>query len=361
MFASLIAFSLTLGLPQQAQADLVVSDPGIPKVFWAGPRTIDVLGSNMLLNGFRAGGQYTRAKGPMKPFEAKGYRYDDSIEGITLPNLNSGDTEMWAGAFATASASDEKAGVRFMPFLKILAYDTASGVATFDPGPGTLTADFFKGDDVLICQESAVYSFKVVQASGNNAASIVLPPGLRLAKGDYILPAPMGKGGKLDYKYLRTLKMDYSPSTAGNPSEWRNFAFAGDRTYSYTGSPHKEIFNPLGNYHVGSKWRELDFRDYVSPLATAVIGVGIVKRTERSAQAGDAALYIATDSSYHIQVEIGVYRQVNGSGTFGNFTACFSAKQSLWVGVNGSESASPQSYTDSDVFGYVTITGWIEG
>ncbi|MCF6286709.1 MAG: hypothetical protein L3K26_16170, partial [Candidatus Hydrogenedentes bacterium] len=248
-----------------------ISDPGVPRIIWNGPRTIRVYGHHVLLNGFRFSGHYTKPGGVVQPFaEANAsYTWDKQLNGLTLPVLSKEYPALWVAVFAVAEPDEKSATIRFMPFIKVDSYDVERHALVYEPNTGDFAPDFWAGTDVLVCKENRIYSNRLLKIESCTKAGIVLDvddPTFKLYPGDYVLPAPTPTG---DYKYLRTLKLDYSPSIpTGEHGEWRNFVFSEGRTYSYHGNPFGDLKNP--------DFQEVDFSHHVSPLATGALGTLIV-------------------------------------------------------------------------------------
>jgi hypothetical protein len=306
------------------------ADPGIPHIQYEGARSIKVFGQNVTLNGFRYAGFYTKSTATTKPFTNAIviYSYDIFKRGVGMPSL-AGGGEMWVAVFAVSTPTSSTASIAFVPFLRATSYN--AGVVTINTNVGALTAGYFTGADVLICKSAGQWSGRVTTASGNGTGTITLADtSISISAGDYVLPAP---GPGVEYKYLRSLKLE------AEPSEWRNFYFAGNRVYSYTGNPFGNISSTSG--------QAIDFSNYVSPLSVGVIGSVQTYITDAS---GSAAYTYITADAVHVTAQIGVDRtSTSGDGTSGMFDAAFFRDQQLWIKVSA-----------ANVIGRITILGWIE-
>lgn len=306
------------------------ADASIPLIQYEASRSIKVFGHYATLNGFRYAGAYTKSTGPTRPFTSavSVYDYDTYKRGVGMPAI-SGGAEIWIAVFAVAPTTGTTASIAFVPFLRATAY--SAGTVTFNTSVGTLVSNYFTGADVLICKSAAQWSGKVTTATGNSGTTLTLADSsITITTNDYVLPAP---GPGVDYKYLRSLKLE-----AVNP-EWRNFYFAGDRVYSYTG-------NPFGNI-TSTSAVALDFSHYVSPLAVGVLGS--VQTYITDASGSSAYTYIMPDA-VHTTAQIGVDRtSASGDGISAMFEAPFFRDQQLWVKVLA-----------GNVVGRVVILGWIE-
>ena len=322
--------------------ELSVVDPGVPRIQWYGPRTVKVYGHELVLNGFRFGGHSSKARAAARPLTtANGlYDYDSHVEGFSMPALSPAAPEMWVAAFAVAArAGSAPARIAFVPFLKVV--ERSGDVVTFAPHAGAMAPGFYAGAEVLVCSAGGQFSYHLTTITANTASSVTLADApAALAAGDSLLPAP---GLGVLFKYLRSLKLDYSPAAPGSPAfgEWRNFVFRGGRTYSQTG-------NPWGTF--SATWqskRRLDLRDFVSPLATGVFGVAQAHVASGTAQPAYVTVF---DDGVHYIAHVGDDRAVPPSdGLSSMFEAPFFWGQEIWVALNGTQQT-----------GAVTILGWME-
>ncbi|MCE7871815.1 hypothetical protein DYH09_15755 [bacterium CPR1] len=335
----LLGFLLMLALGGLARAQ----DYGTPRVYWSGPRSTGVLGPIATMSGFRYAGCSSTSPSEIPgsvtfPLPDREYLYDQCKLGVDMPNLTAADPEMWVGVFAVANRGDREAQVRYVPFLRLVSYDNASGVASFRTNVGRLTRSQFRSAPALISSVGGQFTYQVVQIQDNSDNSIRLPAGLDLKPDDYVLPAPSPYH---HFGYLTSLKLEYSTSVTpnrGNLSEWRNFVLLGRRMYSYTGNPWGEIQS--------TDFRALDFRHQVSPLATGVIVGG--QAYIRSDSNQPAYLFVTYDA-VHTVCSFGIDRGiVSGMGTSSNSVVPFFRSQTLWCKVT------------SLTTGKLTIFGWSE-
>jgi len=326
--------------PMRAGTEMVRTDPGVPRVLWAGPRSIRVLGRNVVLNGFRRGGHYSDMAGPLRRLDTTDglYSFDDHLTGVSAPNLGPDFPEVWVAVFAVETRGDA-ATIAFVPFLRVTRFDPASRRAWFDSRSGTLEPTAFRNRSVLVCQEDGAFSWRVVDATDNSAEALTLrSAGTRLAPGDFLLPAP---ARSRRFKYLCSLKLDYSPAVGGRTrGEWRNFTISQGRTQSYVGNPFGDIRSP--------NLRELRFTGHVSPLATGVFGSA--QAYLLSSGGGPAYFYLSHDAANHVIASVGSDRTSGwGDGGSTPITAAFGERQSLWGAVNSAEAV-----------GRFVIQGWTE-
>jgi len=350
LLGAIVAFSL-MGCKEDTVVNnitTIVSDPGIPRITWAGPRSVRITGYNVLMNGFRFAGYYSLAGKTVKSLATSDdiYAYDTLVAGFSLPRLNRTSPEMWVGVFAVAKPFDTVATIRFVPFLRVETYDRTTNRIIFASNVGEMTPEYFANTDLLVCEEGGTLNGTVVRIVTNTATSLTLERStLLLTAGDYVLPAP---GSGYEYKYLRTLKLEnHTRSDNPDSTELRNFVFSEGRTYSYTGrwsSPS----NPSGDITATDlPGQKLDFTDWVFPLATGLIGVGQAFITSTSG--GSACLYLDHDGSNHVIASVCVDRTTAGQGFSSPFIVAFGRVQSLWARVNA-----------TDVVGRVVVHGWVE-
>lgn len=321
----------TSGVGWQRVNDVVEGGP--PLLRWAGIRTVRVLGSNVTLNGFRVAGAALDYSGPNLQFDAETYTYDDGLNGIGMPTMDATYLKTWVAAFAVESAG--QATLAWQPFLRVESW--IGGVATYDVREGAMTPSAFVGTPCLICHENGEVSWRVVTITANTANTVTLSdPTLTLTAGDYILPAPAGHSV---YRYLGSLLLDWSDGVAGD-CEWRNFATSGRQLNSYTGNPFGDL--------TSLTYQELDFRGYISPLATGVLGNVQVFRL--ATDGNGCYAYFGHDSADHVIASVGRDRtSAWGDGLSAPMSCVFSQGQKLWAKVD-----------DAASVGRLTIYGWIE-
>lgn len=323
-------------------------DSGGPRIIYNSARTVRVLalGSRgVAMLGFRAGGHWSKAAGPVRTLAqpiTTPYDYDACREGFGAPALTALEPEMWIAVFAHAPAGRTEATIRMVPFLEVTAWDANTRTAAINDTIGAMaTAGEWAGVDLLACHESGVFSWRTSTIASNTASSVTLAASAAswgLAAGDYLLPAPAGGG---DYRYLGALKMDYaSPGVY----EWRNFAMSGGgkRTSSTTGDPFENITSLTDV--------ALDMRGYVSPLATGWTAAIHAYGIDVDAASG-AAFYVSHDQgSLHAVARVAADRVPSaGFGVSSMASAIFGAKQEVYGRVVNANSV-----------GEVDILGWSE-
>ena len=318
----------------------MVSDPGVPRIVWAGPTSVRVFrGSGVALNGFRYAGAYSRHDGPIVPWsrlDTNVFEYSANLAGYSDPALTSAQPALWVALFAARAAGAEGAELRFAPFLEVAAYDNATGVTQIAAYSGALDAAFFRDAEALIVTRNRVHVFETVRVRDNTATSVTLPAGLQLVEGDRLLLAP---GAAVDFKYMHSLLLDLSP-TVGRGFEWRNFLQLGRSTSSYHGSV-------CGDF-TSTTWTSCSLRGVVAPLATGAIVSG--QAFNPGTTATGSVLRLSHDSANHVIASFGLDRSaVAGSGASSTTVIPIDAAQQTWGAVSA-----------SGITGRLTLYGWSE-
>ncbi len=325
------------GEPGQSPVAAASAGFGFGDVRWNGSTSVEVRGYYLTMAEFAFGGTSSRWDGPTLPVPdgRLSVDYRSAHEGYGAPTYDSAWPEVWVALFGVALPATEGVSLRFAPFLRVASSDGVE--VSVDPHAGELVPGFFAGGQALLCHEDGDRSGRIVDVADNTAQTLRFEREVLLTEGDYLLLAPRTELGAVPFRYVRSLKFDVLPDGG---LEWRNFQFSGDDTYSYTGNPFGDLRN--------TSYEALDFRDYVSPLASGVIGTLQVFRL--SEDGGGASMQVSHDSSNHIVAVVSTDRSTYGAGLTTPFRAPLQrSRQELYVKVN-----------DPNTVGRITITGWTE-
>lgn len=316
---------------EQGPPGVPAGDFGLGDIAWNGPTTVRVRGHFVSMNGFAyAGARSEQGATYPLPAQVNDITYGDAIEGYGAPTHNPIRPEQWVALFAVAEPGADVASFRFAPFLRV---QSSSGRdVEVDPSAGGLTPGFYDGASVLLAHENGNRSGRVVVLQSHGTSSLRFAEDVELAEGDHLLIAPSDS-----FRYARSFKLDIP---AGGLTEWRNFQFSGNDTYSYTGNPFGDLRN--------ADFEALDLREHISPLAIGVIGT---LQSFRSTDDGAGTVFqIAHDNANHVVASVSADR----TGSFGDgATVPFRA---------------PLNRLRQEVFGRVgdgslgrlVVTGWVE-
>jgi len=247
------------------------------------------------MGGFRFQGQMTKSFAPSYPTPQQ-----LNIVG-TLGAETSAAQSNWYAVFACANDGDTSCSFRIMPFLRAGSV-AGSSIALNAAGEAvhTVSAKTYAwtatnnlaNTDCLIISETidgrvGNFSGRVTTITANTGGSVTLTTIGGVAAYDYILPAPPGF---THYCYLGTFLFD----TSGMTVELRNIADSGTLVKAKMVNNSDPDWVDSGEI---AAYISLDFRGYISPLATAVCIAD--KCTITTASAGAYAAFFATDSSDH--------------------------------------------------------------
>lgn len=301
--------------------------------------------ARIVMGGHRVMGSYLKGAG--KAF-ATGLNGKTTISVATdLAHETSVKANNWYAIFALANDGDATCVLKLMPFFTVQGV-AGSVVSLGQNGAGgnpataqtyTLATDELLGSEVLLIEENALFSGKVVTCTASSTGSVTLSNVGSLAQGDRILCAPVGW---TNYAYLGTFYSD----TAGEP---KNIADAGHRVgalmdYAIAG------VTATGEVATAS---QIDLRSYVAPLAMA--GIVAVTQTLSTASTGDYAEYFWHDSSSHEIERTYVNKEAAASMTVdrGAVVLPFSERQSFYYSTAGSLDTTIVSRS-------MQVRGWYE-
>ena len=326
------------------QANLQVTSGPRDAIVYASATSVTVFRRYATMGGFRFRGQYT--KGWAQTFDMPSNKTVS-----TSTNLGAESTvklENWYGIFACADNGAATASLKLMPFLRA---GTVAGsvVPLVDAGEGETApasttyawtaSNNLANTECLVISENSGWSGRVTTITANSGSSVTLATIGSVTAGDFLLPAPPGFD---NYVYLGSFYFD--------TAEVRNIYDAGNIVKA------KMIFNATTSYQTGSvpsPGVTVDFKGYISPLATALITDSSCVLSTTSA--GDYVEYFDPDGANHIVQQGFVFKTTTGnqSVVFDNVQVPFIYYQKLNFYNGGSLVATR-------INGQLNVTGWIE-
>lgn len=326
------------------QANLQVASGPRDAIVYASATSVTVFRRYATMGGFRFRGQYTKSW-------AQTFNMPANKTVSTTANLGAESTvklENWYGIFACADNGDATASLKIMPFLRA---GTVAGsvVPLVDAGEGETapasttyawsSANNLANTECLVISENSGWSGRVTTITANSGSSVTLAAIGSVTAGDFLLPAPPGFD---HYVYLGSFYYD--------TAEVRNIYDAGNIVKA------KMIFNQTASYQTGSvpsPGVALDFKGYISPLATALITDSSCVLS--TASAGDYAEYFDPDGGSHIVQSAYVFKTTSGSQAvvFDNVQVPFIYYQKMNF-YNGGTLVATR------INGQLNVTGWIE-
>ena len=261
---------------------------------------------NVIMGGFRFMGEYLKPIAPMFSFPTIPQVVDFSPANLANVSYETAmSTENWYAVFAVAN-DGESPQYRIMPFLR--AYDVAGNVVTLGVGGEfsndlannnypktaktyTFANDVFAGAEVLLINgydgtRNSQFLGQVKNVTANTGATVTLNDIGDLQKGCYFLIAPPDFD---HYCYLGSFYFD--------TAELQNRSDSGEIVRAHT-----VYLDKTGNgYPLDGDLStpvSIDFRGFISPLATGII-LGIDSSFSTSS-VGEFAYFIGSDNTHHI-------------------------------------------------------------
>lgn len=326
------------------QANLQVASGPRDAIVYANATSVTVFRRYATMGGFRFRGQYTKGW-------AQTFNMPTNKTVSTSTDLGAESTvklENWYGIFACADNGAATASLKLMPFLRA---GTVAGsvVPLVDAGEGETApasttyawtaSNNLANTECLVISENSGWSGRVTTITANSGSSVTLAAIGSVTAGDFLLPAPPGFD---HYVYLGSFYFD--------TAEIRNIYDAGDIVKA------KMIYNYDTAYQTGSvptPGVAVDFKGYISPLATALITDSSCVLS--TASAGDYAEYFDPDGGSHIVQSAYVFKTTSGSQAvvFDNIQVPFIYYQKMNFYNGGSLVATR-------INGQLNVTGWIE-
>ncbi len=247
------------------------------------------------MGGFRFQGRYTKQFAPSYP----GPQQLNIASSLGAESSASQDN--WYGVFAVSNNGDTNFVLKLMPFTRVGS--VAGSIVTFTEGGEAVhsavaksyawtTTNNLINTECLVISETVDgrpgnFSGRVTTISANTPTTMTLASIGGVAALDFLLPAPPGYA---NFCYLGSFMYDAS----GGGVEIRNIADSGSLVKGKMVNNQDPDWTTSGSI---PSYINLDFRGYVSPLATAVCLVD--KVTLLTATAGFYSAFFATDSSDH--------------------------------------------------------------
>eukprot|EP01006_Ploeotia_vitrea_P022412 TRINITY_DN54830_c0_g1_i1.p1 TRINITY_DN54830_c0_g1~~TRINITY_DN54830_c0_g1_i1.p1 ORF type:complete len:443 (+),score=42.05 TRINITY_DN54830_c0_g1_i1:200-1330(+) len=325
--------------------------------------SIKVFGYHLMLDGFRFMGCATSPDGPQMGIpHGIEVAYDQALVGFSMPCPTEApdQKQFWVAcqAIEPGEASASTAQITFIPFMRVIEYDPTTRTVSCYSNVGKIVNGFFDGGMVMLCQEGGRWSGRIAQvmASSYNATKntneLVLSSDAALQAGDYLELSVPGRS----FRHLRSLKADASAIPTGaqsNPGpvrfDWRSFVTEGADVFSHVGPLPTEGAGGINS----TAFTPLDFRHFVSPLATGVIGNILVANNTNPANGKAVTLTLSVDGVSNSVASISNERAwCQGDGVQATFRAPFHSDAQFLYGKVDAE--SPE-YTAK-----IVITGWTE-
>jgi hypothetical protein len=328
-----------------SQADLQVASGPRDAVVYANATSITVFRNYATMGGFRFRGQYTKGLAPT--FAMPSSKTVSTTSGLGAETAV--QPENWYGVFACADNGDSAATIKLMPFLRA---GTVAGsvVPLVDAGEGQTApasttyawtaTNNLAGTECLVISENTGWSGRVTTITANSASSITLSAIGSITASDFLLPAPPGFD---HFVYLGSFYFD--------TLEVRNIYDTGDLVKA------KMIFNLDPAYQTGSvpaPGAVVDFRGYISPLATGLVVDSTCLLS--TASAGDYFEYFDPDGGNHIIQTFGTQKNTAG----GNMSVVFSNAQVPFLYAQTLNFYNDGSLVATRINGQLNVTGWFE-
>lgn len=326
------------------QANLQVASGPRDAIVYASATSVTVFRRYATMGGFRFRGQYTKGW-------AQTFNMPANKTVSTTANLGAESTvklENWYGIFACADNGDATASLKIMPFLRA---GTVAGsvVPLVDAGEGETapasttyawsSANNLANTECLVISENSGWSGRVTTVTANSGSSVTLAAIGSVTAGDFLLPAPPGFD---HYVYLGSFYYD--------TAEVRNIYDAGNIVKA------KMIFNQTASYQTGSvpsPGVALDFKGYISPLATALITDSSCVLS--TASTGEYVEYYDPDGAAHIVQSALVFK-----ATTGNQSVVFDNIQVPFIYYQKMNFYNDGTLAVARINGQLNVTGWIE-
>lgn len=254
-----------------------------PQIVWIGQSSIKINARQLHLDGFKIGGSYIDKTAVVSnlqtPFPEVTYNSTNTPGFDVVGNQSTPPKSHWVAVFAVDNDGDgpNLTTIKYVPFTKVTSiYDGGSYTGIYydstgiSGGVGSTPHTYVYGREILVITEGKKFSNEIYTINGAwTDARIAINTqinNLDLIPGDFLLMAPCSKYYEPNcrFKYLHSLIADGDGS---NSIQWRNFTITGNHHYGYIGAPFAPITNTTA-----STSNILDFHDWVSPLATGVIG-----------------------------------------------------------------------------------------